>query len=100
MDWEPDYDNEALQFLVDHELDGAARGITRRVIATGRQSLSPKQQAVFESYVVAPWLSQRCRCGNHSVESFELIGLWGNNGYCARCANRMDKDLRRDGVRL
>ena len=101
MDWREDFDEslldeEALTFLIEHELDETAAGITKHVLSHGLYSLSEKQLHVFKKYVVDEWLNRKCRCGNHSVEGHELIGLWVNDGYCARCANRMEKDERQE----
>ena len=100
MDWREEFDaslldNEALAYLVEHELEDQAAGITKRVMSHGIGSLSEKQLYVFKKYVVDEWLSRKCKCGNHSVEGHELIGLWINDGFCSRCANRMEKDARR-----
>lgn len=97
MDWRKDFnysllDEEALNFLSEHELEKAAAGITKLVITHGLNSLSEKQLRVFKTYVVDEWLMRRCKCGNHEIEGDELIGLWVNDGYCSRCADRMDKD--------
>lgn len=101
MDWREDFDQslldeEALAFLIEHQLDETAAGITKRVLSHGLYSLSEKQLHVFKKYVVDEWLSRKCKCGNHSVEGHELIGLWVNDGYCARCADRMEKDDQRE----
>jgi len=99
MDWREGFDEslldrEALTFLAEYELDETAAGITRQVIAKGLGGLTEKQLHVFKKYVVDEWLMRTCRCGNHSVEGHELIGLWENDGYCSRCADRMDRDAR------
>jgi hypothetical protein len=99
MDWMEDFDyslldEEALKHLIKYYLEGAAVGITKLVISKGINSLSEQQLYVFKTYVVDPWLTQKCKCGNHEVEGHELIGLWENGGYCSRCADRMDKDAR------
>jgi hypothetical protein len=99
MDWREGFDEslldqEALTFLVEHELEETAAGITKQVIARGLGSLSDKQLRVFKSYVVDEWLMRTCKCGDHEVEGHELIGLWVNDGYCGRCADRMAKDAR------
>ncbi|MGA2263406.1 MAG: hypothetical protein ABSH28_18470 [Acidobacteriota bacterium] len=101
MDWQEDLDDslldqEALTYLIEHELDATAAGITKRVISNGLVGLSEKQLSVFKKYVVDEWLARRCRCGDHSVEGHDLIGLWVNDGYCSRCADRMEKDARRE----
>lgn len=97
MDWREDFnysllDEEALKFLIEFELEEAAAGITKKVLADGLDSLSEKQLHVFKTYVVDRWLTRKCRCGDHEVEGHELIFLWENDGYCGRCANRMAKD--------
>ena len=95
MDWREGFnesllDGDALNFLVEHELDEVA-GITKRVMDHGLSSISDRQGWVFKTYVVDEWLTRTCRCGNHSLEGFELIGLWMNEGFCGRCADRMAK---------
>jgi hypothetical protein len=97
MEWIADIDeslldDEALEFLVRHELDGPAAGIIKDVIKNGLSNLSEKQLYVFKKYVVDEWLTQKCKCGNHKVEPDELIGLWANEGYCVRCVERMEKE--------
>ncbi len=57
MDWQEGFDyslldEEALTFLIDHELDGPAVGVTKQVIAQGLNSLTEKQLNVFKKYVV------------------------------------------------
>jgi hypothetical protein len=89
---------EALQYLVDNELEGKAKGITCRVLTHGVFDLSPKQRFIFKTQVADEWLTRTCGCGNHSVEDDELIGLWVNHGYCARCADRNGKDAREAGI--
>ena len=97
MDWREDFDysllnEEALNFLIEYKLGEKAAGITKRVISHGLGSLSEKQMYIFKTDVVDAWLMRKCKCGNHEVEGHELIGLWENDGYCSRCAERMDKD--------
>ena len=103
MDWREGFDEsrlneEALTFLIQHELDGPAAGITKQVIARGLGSLSQRSPRVFSSTSWTCGLWRTCKCGNHEVEGHELIGLWSNDGYCSRCAERMDTDARREGV--
>jgi len=96
MDWRENFNysllnEEALNFLIEFELEEAAAGITKKVLVDGLDGLSEKQLYVFKTYVVDRWLMRKCRCGDHDVEAHELIFLWENDGYCARCANRMAK---------
>lgn len=96
MDWTEDFDyslldEEALNFLIEYYLEEKTAGITKRVITHGLNDLSEKQKYIFKTQVVDKWLMQKCKCGNHEVEGHELIGLWENDGYCSRCANRMDE---------
>lgn len=98
MDWTEDFDHslldeEALRFLIEYELQGTpAAGITEQVIARGLGSLSPKQLAVFKTYIVDEWLTRKCKNGNHEVEGHELIGLWMDGELCGRCADRWQKE--------
>lgn len=86
-------DEEALRFLIEHELQGsAAAGIAEKVIADGLGSLGAKQLAVFKTYVVDEWLTRKCKNGNHEVEGHELIGLWMDGELCGRCADRWRKE--------
>ena len=100
MDWREDFDEslldqEALVYLVEHELQDSAAGIMKQVISQGLSELTEKQLHVFKKDVVDEWLSRKCQRGDHSVEGHELIGLWVNDGYCSRCADRIEKDARR-----
>jgi hypothetical protein len=98
MDWRENFDGslldkDALGYLVQFGgLGDAAVGITKKVMSGGLSSLSEKQAYVFKVYVVDEWLTRKCKCGDHDVEGHELIGLWSNDGYCSRCAHRMQKD--------
>ena len=52
MDWREGFDGsrlneEALTFLIQHELDGPAAGITKQVIARGLGSLSQAELRRF-----------------------------------------------------
>ena len=103
MDWREDFDHsllneEALNFLIDYKLDKEPSGITKQVITKGLGSLSGNQPYVFKTHVVEKWLMKKCKCGNHEVEGIELIGVWENDGYCSRCADRMEKDARRKDI--
>ncbi len=103
MDWLEDFDagllnDEALRFLVAYHLDGAAKGITSRVITHGLHGLSPKQLRVFKAEVVDEWLFRTCKCCQTSIEGNELICAWENDGYCGSCANMICKDEMRHGI--
>jgi hypothetical protein len=103
MDWREDFDHsllnaEALKFLIQYELDKTAAGVTYQVQNQGLSNLTEKQLYVFKTFVVDEWLMRKCKCGNHDIEGHELIGLWMNGGYCSRCADRMDRADRREGI--
>jgi len=102
MNWTEDFDyglldHGALQYLIDYELDGVAKGITARVITHGLD-LTEKQLYVFRRDVVDPWLIRTCKCCQAVAEGHELIGFWENDGYCGSCANRMYNEARREGI--
>ena len=64
MDWRKDFNysllnKEALDFLIEHELEEKAAGITKRVITHELDNLSEKQLYVFKTDVVDKWLMRR-----------------------------------------
>jgi len=89
-----DYDGEAefYQQLVDGKhLEGAALGITRRVIDKGIDSLSPAQQSVFGKQVTAVFVTGECERGGHEVPWEEMYEAYHNGGYCSYCEHMKEK---------
>ena len=79
-----------LQQVVDSgELDGAAEGITKIVIAKGSRSLSSKQTYVFERYVLDVYVTETCwRCGAPIPWEEMLFAHDWSDGACSWC-NKM-----------
>ena len=82
-----------LQDLVNgNELDGAALGITKQVIDRGQESLSERQEAVFEAEVVKKYPQQDCkRCGTEIPWS-EMYYSYDNGGHCSYCQHQINKN--------
>lgn len=61
--------NDFLKQLVDGDYlddDDPALGITKKVIAEGRESLSEKQDYVFRTYVLDKFVTEDCSlCGSN-----------------------------------
>jgi hypothetical protein len=91
---EDNYDEEAAFFqqLVDgHELEGIALGITKLVIDKGQQSLSPAQKRIFDTQVLAIFVTNECKRGGHDVPWSEMYEAYSNGGYCSYCQHMKDE---------
>ncbi len=68
-------------------LEGAALGITKRVIHEGRDSLTENQDYVFERYVLGEYVRDKCNVCHQTIpwcEKFQAI----QSGLCAACLIR------------
>jgi hypothetical protein len=87
-----------LQELVDHAyLDNPELGITRKVIAEGVDSLSEKQQQIFEINVLRPHTVSKCKlCGDRVPwnEMYEAVSSW--EGRCGYCEDKYQKLMSDD----
>ncbi|MCW7553669.1 hypothetical protein NX722_13730 [Endozoicomonas gorgoniicola] len=85
--------NDFLQQIVESEgLEEAAEGITRKVIAEGRESLSKKQEYVFQTRVVDEFGTGDCkRCGE-DIPWSEMYAANENGCLCGWCAHMVAKD--------
>lgn len=79
--------NDFLQSLIDNShLEGAAEGITKKVIAEGVDSLSSKQKWVFEKNI-GDYVTAECtRCGS-DIPWSEMYEAYDNGGMCSWCAH-------------
>jgi hypothetical protein len=82
-----------LQDLINGgHLEGPALGITKKVIADGEESLSPKQQHVFKNYVLAEYVTNECkRCGE-DIPWSEMYHAYDNGHLCNWCWHMTTKD--------
>ncbi|GFM83137.1 hypothetical protein PSCICN_38290 [Pseudomonas cichorii] len=82
-----------LDELVKQErIEGAAAGITKKVIAEGKESLSSKQSYVFQAEVLDEYLIDGCGRCSSSIPWSEMIDAYDNGGYCGYCAYIAGKD--------
>jgi len=86
--------NDFLQQLIKGEhLDGAALGITKKVIDTGEQSLSPQQTYVFKTYVLDEFITPECKgCGLDDIPWCEMYHAYDNGHVCNLCWHHSQKD--------
>jgi hypothetical protein len=74
------------------EGDDVAEGIVRQVIDRGIDSLSPKQQWVYENRVESDYIEDECKLCHATIPWEEKIGALDNGGLCGWCQNLMEKD--------
>jgi len=74
------------------ELDKVAEGITRLVLDKGEESLSPKQQHVFQKYVMEVYATKECKRMACDIPWSEMLEAHRNGGYCSWCAKMMCND--------
>jgi hypothetical protein len=81
-----------LQEVIDSgELEPAAVGITKIVIAKGEDALSPKQAYVFKRYVLDEYTTESCdRCGEN-IPWCEMMQAH-ETGNCGWCNHMLSKD--------
>jgi len=90
------YDAEINDFLVTlielEAIERAALGIAKQVLDKGYASLSPKQEQVFDRYIIAEFTRERCeRCGQ-AIPWSEMYDAYDNGGFCGFCAHMLSKD--------
>jgi hypothetical protein len=79
--------NAILQHLVDSgQIQGPARGIARQVIARGENTLSQRQEWVFNTQVRAQYITRACRLCEDLIPLSEVVDSWSNGDLCANCA--------------
>ena len=91
-DDKPVDEKDVLRHLADTgQIDGAAAGIVRQVLARGEAGLSERQEYVFHTQVREKYLLRVCELCGDLIAAPELIASWGNGGYCAGCAGALGK---------
>lgn len=74
-----------------HFDDPKESGIIKKVIDDGYDSLSKKQQYVFNQ-AIDEYLTEECTlCGNDICWT-EMLYAYDNGGYCSGCRNTLDKN--------
>jgi len=84
--------NKFLQKLVDGRyLDDPARGITKLVIDKGRETLSEKQEFVFQKNVIDKYVHESCDMCHQKMPWCEMFPAI-DKGLCAACASQAHKN--------
>lgn len=84
--------NDFLKQLVDGaHLDDPALGITKKLIAEGRESLSQKQDYIFRTYVLDEFVTEDCSFCGSDIPWSEMYEALDNGGYCGYCVHKMEK---------
>ena len=87
--------NGFLQELIDNaHLETQAFGITRQVIAQGRQSLSERQAYVFRTQVWEQYVLEECSSCGYSIPWSERYQALSNGGRCGYCVHKAEKLLK------
>jgi hypothetical protein len=73
-------------------LEGAAEGITKKVISEGEESLSPKQQFVFKRDVLDEYITPECKRMGCQIPWEEMLEAHDNGGLCSWCAKMASND--------
>jgi hypothetical protein len=82
-----------LQHLVDTgQIEGAAAGITRQMLARGEGTLSERQEWVFENQVEGKYLTRVCYLCEQLIPLSEVMQSWTNGDLCANCALILGKE--------
>jgi hypothetical protein len=87
-----------LKYIVDvygQNLSEAALGITKKVIESGIDELSPKEQNVFQNYVLEPYTQKECVLCQEEIPWCEMrVNIPKNeeDGLCSWCRHREEKD--------
>jgi hypothetical protein len=86
---------DLLQELIDTgHLENPALGITRQVIAQGRQSLSERQAYVFQTQVWKQYVLEECSSCEHSIPWSEMYEALSNGGRCGYCVHKAERLLK------
>jgi hypothetical protein len=86
-------EHEVLECLIESDLlEGAALGIAKQVLSKGRESLSEKQEYVFQRFVADKYFKLECsRCHIPMPTSEVLIALMEDDGLCGWCRHMREK---------
>ncbi|USH04372.1 hypothetical protein K6Q96_21790 [Grimontia kaedaensis] len=89
---EDDGYKDFLQSLISNgHLEGAAEGITKKVIAEGVDSLSSKQKWLFDKNV-ENYITSECKRAGCDIPWSEMYEAHDNGGICSWCAHMNAKD--------
>lgn len=70
----------------DDLLQGASLGVAKQVVSKGRESLSRRQQYVFQRYIADEYFKMKCgNCGVGMPTSDVVIALMEGDDWCGDC---------------
>jgi hypothetical protein len=75
-------------------LDGAALGITKKVIAEGDDVLSAAQKFVFKRDVLDVFVIAECKQDGGAIPWSEMLMAHENGGLCGYCDHMHEKVMR------
>lgn len=90
--YDADFTDFLEQLLQGGRLDGAAEGITKKVVAEGIDSLSTKQRFVFDKHVINQFVRETCSSCSHTIPWSEMYAAYDNGGLCNWCEHMQSKD--------
>ena len=84
-----------VQYIVDNDvLTKAERGISARMLDKGYDTLSEKQQYVFDRMIEEHSITECIHCGQ-SIPWVEMMAARENGGMCSWCQRQWEK-IQRD----
>src|SRR5437016_692234 len=85
---------EVLEYLSQNGyLEGAVHGIALQVIDKGRDSLSPKQEAVFQTFVADKFFNLECSRCHIPMPTCEVVyALVEDDELCSWCRKMQSND--------
>ena len=99
MGWNDRYPEEErafdnfLEHLLENEcIEGAALGITKKVLSDGRESLTSAQEDVFQKYVLDENSKEYCSFCGDTITWDEMLIAKDNKWRCSHCINLLSKD--------
>jgi hypothetical protein len=85
--------DDFLQAIIDGgHLEGAALGITRKVIAEGSAGLSSRQAHVFKTQVLDEFVTSECKRQGCAIPWSEMYHAYDNGHLCNWCWHMTEKD--------
>src|SRR5260370_16041862 len=87
-------ESEILEFLAENEgyLEGPSQGIARQAVSKGMESLTRKQQYIFDRFIAGKFFHLECSRCHIPMPSSEVIpSLMEQDNLCAWCRNVKEK---------
>lgn len=88
---EDDFKGFVQELISSHRLTDIEKGISKRMLDKGYDSLSDKQKYVFDKMIEGNTVKECKRCGI-DIPWCEMMEALDNGGYCNYCQHMMEKD--------